>query len=123
VPGSRTLTIGGLSITVAADGTIAEKDLPALAALPETAVTLETLDQASPVPLTGTLSLADQLTTATVPASAVVADGSLTCVSTGRSTAKVRVVSSQLGQSVISFGTATPPSSIDTQPDPTRTCG
>lgn len=123
VAGARTLTVGDVTVPVDEKAAIGQGDLAALSALPETGVALETLGQASPVGLHGILALADPLRTATVPASAVITDGSATCVAAGGSTTVVRVVSSQLGQSVVFFGQATPPSVVDVTPDASLTCG
>lgn len=123
VAGARTLTVGDVTVPVDEKGTVGQDDLAALSALPETGVALQTLGQASPVTLHGVLALADPLRTATVPASAVITDGSATCVAAGGSTTVVQVVSSQLGQSVVFFGQATPPSAVDVTPDASLTCG
>jgi peptidoglycan hydrolase-like protein with peptidoglycan-binding domain len=122
VPGTRTLTVGELTIAVDATGAIGQADLPAFGALPLTATAVEALGQGVQVPLSGTLALADPLTTATVPASAIIASGAQTCVSSGGSTLRVEVVASQLGQSIVSFGSAAPPAAVDTQPDAALTC-
>lgn len=123
VAGARTLTIGDVTVPVDDNGAVGPPNLATLEALPQTGVTLETLGQTSPVALHGTLALADPLQTATVPASAVITDGSATCVASGGSTMPVQVVSSQLGQSVILFSTVTPPSAVDVSPDASLTCG
>ncbi len=123
VPGARTLAVGDLTLAVDGSGAVGEQDLLALGSLPQTALALATVGQSSPVQLSGTLTLTDPLTTATVPASAIVVDGSTACVAAGGLTIPVQVVSSQLGQSVIRFGEAVPPKLVDIQPDPSLTCG
>ncbi len=122
VDGARTLTVGGLSITVGPDGSISKEDLPALDGLPETALSLAALDEGTEAKLTGVLELADPLATATLPASAIVISGPDACVLSGRATFRVEVVSSQLGQSIVAFGSGQPPKTIEVSPNPSVRC-
>lgn len=123
VPGGRTLQVDDQSFPVDGAGEVAAVDLPALAALPITAAALETMDRATEVPLSGTLALTEPLTTATVPASAVLHTGSQACVAAGGTTTPVRVVSSTFGQAVVSFEDGVPPEQVDVEPEASLSCG
>lgn len=125
LPGTRTLTVDGTSITVDPSGRIADAGaLATLLATPTGQAATATISSPSPVPLLGTLALNTPLMTASLPASAVIQSGGATCVIAGGGSPRpVAVVSSQLGRSIVSFaGPAAGPTSVQVSPPANATC-
>ena len=122
VSGTRVLDVGGLELSVDEAGRVAASDLDKLAALPQTAIAVESLGQGSEVPLSGDLRLRTPLAAATLPSASVVVSGDNTCVVTGSTITPVEILSSTLGQTIVSFSDATVPRQIDVYPIPTQTC-
>lgn len=126
VPGQRQVSIDGAQQPFVVDqaGAVSAGDLDRLVALPMTAAALESKGSTSEVPLSATLTLRTPVDAATLPASAVVTDNRVTCVITQDGPAIVSVVSSTVGQSVVSFvGNASAAQSVRLSPGPEARCG
>lgn len=110
VLGDRTLTIGDVTVPIGEDGAIASgKALADVLGSAAGRVAVATLGTSHPVPLQGTLSLADPIQAATVPATALAGDADSMCVvDDGGAVHAVSVVDSSLGRSVIRFSGTVP---------------
>ncbi|WNM24289.1 hypothetical protein [Demequina capsici] len=93
-PGDRTVTVGGVTVTVDSDGVVS--DPSAL----EGAISASDTDVAP----TGTLQLVDAIAVSGIPATAIsTADGVTGCVQAGDQVIGVKVVGSQLGTTYVMF--------------------
>lgn len=122
VPGERALVVDGEALPVDADGTVT--DAAALATIASSSSVREaTLGEATT--FTATLDLVEPVEIAVVPPSAVVGvDGATGCVVADDAPARVDVVGSQLGQTLVRFveGTAIP-TAVALAPPETTSCG
>lgn len=115
--GPRTLTIDNVTVPLERDTISQVNDLTQLGQTSE--FLMAELRQAETV--AGQWSLADPVDSVRVPASALVSDRSGSCVFSGGQAWPVNVLSSSLGQSVISFG-GEPPATVDLVPALGATC-
>lgn len=123
VEGPRVLTVGDATAPVDADGRIADTD--ALSALARTAAFMAWRDGADrSQPIRGSLALAEQVTAyAVAPAAVYGLDGVSGCIRTQADTYPVTVLTSQLGQTLVSLETSDPaPSMVLIPPMETPPC-
>jgi peptidoglycan hydrolase-like protein with peptidoglycan-binding domain len=118
VPGARTLTVDGVTIAVAEDGTVAE---PASLAGTESYLAALAAEEAV---LSGTLQLAEPLEVIAVPTAAVHGEDAsgAGCVRADGAERAVQVVSSELGQSLVTL-TGEVPSQVEVGTDRDVSCG
>jgi peptidoglycan hydrolase-like protein with peptidoglycan-binding domain len=122
VPGERALVVDGAALPVQADGTVT--DAAALAAIASSSSVREaTLGEATT--FTATLDLVDPVEIAVVPPSAVAGvDGTTGCVIADGALARVDIVGSQLGQTLVRFAEgAAIPAAVAVAPPETMSCG
>jgi hypothetical protein len=117
VDGARVVDVAGASLAVNTSGQVAARSL---AALEGSDAFRSWQESAGAIPVTGRFGLASPIEVWRVPPSAVVTDGSTSCVYAGGEGITVEVVASRLGQSLVTAG-ARPPDEVVVEP-PRDTC-
>jgi peptidoglycan hydrolase-like protein with peptidoglycan-binding domain len=122
VPGERALVVDGEALPVEDDGTVT--DATALATITASSRLREaTLEEATT--LTADLALVEPVEIAVVPPSSVVGiDGATGCVVVDGVSARVDIVGSRLGQTLVRFADGSDiPTAVDVAPPETTPCG
>lgn len=125
LPGDRTVTVGGVTVPVGADGQVTGADaIGKILGTGAGKAAVQTVATDHPVQLSGTLALADPITAATVPATAVAGGAGATCVfDTAGKAHPVDVVDSSLGRSVVKFTDDDTPDRVRITPESDAACG
>ena len=119
--GARTVTVGGTTMTVGADGRVTSPDdLAAAGQEPSVALARQS---GGTLPLSGSYQLAESIEVYAIPPSMIFGqhEGS-GCISQGGVTHRVQIVASELGSTLVSFSPGTDtPTSVD-QPTKSDKC-
>lgn len=118
-PGARILTVAGVNLRAdRSGGAILDGQRGRLTRQPEFRLSLRTAESQAPVPLAGTLALADPISAISVPISAVVGSTRTCVVSAAGDAIDVAVLTSSLGRSVVTSEVSRLPRRVLLEPPP-----